>query len=285
MQVSKQAAIFQAEKRLKESGLEPRVATLVFQDLFNVYQVAFTLALSEPISERDQAKYDAAIARVLTGEPYQYVVGFAHFYDAKFTVNPNVLIPRFETEELVDFILKRESNENLTIADIGTGTGAIGLTLAQHADNHVYMTDKFEAAIQVAKSNASMLNADKQQNVHFLVGDMFEPLIENNIKVDVLVSNPPYIAAYERDVMSADTLFEPQTALFAPEEGLYFYKQMVEQLERVLNPGGRVYFEIGYKQGDVLKNYIHGLHPNITVEVIKDINQNDRIIHFTWEAM
>ena len=285
MQVSKQAAIFQAEKRLKERGLEPRVATLVFQDLFNVYQVAFTLGLTEPISERDQEKYDAAIARVLTGEPYQYVVGFAHFYDAKFTLNTNVLIPRFETEELVEFILKREDNENLTIVDIGTGTGAIGLTLAQYSDNQVFMTDKFEAAIQVAKSNASMLSEDKQKNVHFLIGDMFEPLIENNVKVDILVSNPPYIAEHEQDVMSTDTQFEPQTALFAADNGLYFYKEMVQNLDLVLNPGGRVYFEIGYKQGDALKNYIHGLYPNINVEVIKDINQNDRIIHFTWEAM
>lgn len=285
MQISKQAAIFQAEKRLKESGLEPRVATLVFQDLFNVYNVDFTLALSEPISERDQAKYDAAIARVLTGEPYQYIIGFAHFYDSKFTVNPNVLIPRFETEELVDLILKREESKHLTIVDIGTGTGAIGLTLAQHSNNTVYMTDKFEAAIQVAESNASILNDEKCNSAHFLIGDMFEPLIENSIKVDVLVSNPPYIADSERDVMSADTQFEPQTALFAADDGLYFYKQMVQQLDKVLKPGGRIYFEIGYRQGEVLKDYIQDLYPNIKVEVIKDINQNDRIIHFTWEAM
>lgn len=284
MQASNQSCIFQAEKRLEAHGLDPRVATLVFQDLFDLYHVQFTLALSETMPVERSRIFDAAIERVIQGEPYQYVVGFAHFYDEIFTVNHNVLIPRFETEELVAYVLEKEPESGLTIVDIGTGSGAIGLSIANHSAHTVYMTDKYESALTVARENVAMLSDDKRNNCFFLHGDMFEPLIERDIKVDVLVSNPPYIADDERDVMSESTRFEPSTALFAEDDGLYFYKHMIDHLSDVLNPGGRVYFEIGYQQGRALKDYIRACYPNTDVHIIKDINKNDRIIHFKWEG-
>lgn len=281
MQASNQACITQAEKQLTARGLDPRVATLVFQDLFNLHGIAFTLSLSEKITEERQQQYDAAIDRVLTGEPFQYVVGFAHFYGETFQVTEDVLIPRFETEELVELLLNREPKEGLTIVDIGTGSGAIGLSLAKQSSNTVYVTDKFASTLEVAKANGKALGID---NVTFLAGDIFEPLIERDIKVDVLVSNPPYIGLEERDVMSESTRYEPESALFASNDGLYFYQRMIDHLHEVLNPGGRVYFEIGYRQGKAIQEYVSTRLPKVKVEIIKDINQHDRIIHFKWEV-
>lgn len=284
MQVSNQSMVLQAGQQLEAHGLDPRIATLLFQDAFKLYNVDYTLALMEPVSGVNKTVYEAYIERVLNGEPYQYVAGFAHFYGSQFLVNPHVLIPRFETEELVQLILEREPSEGVTIADIGTGSGAIGLSLAQHSKNTVYMSDKFKNALAVAEENKRMLDAHSG-SVYYLLGDMFEPFIEAGIKVDVLVSNPPYIARDEVDVMSSDTLlFEPHSALFAADDGLFYYKHMIDNLDKVLNDGGRVYFEIGYQQGPVLKKYITSVYPDVDVEIIKDINQHDRMIYFQWEV-
>lgn len=285
MQVSNQAVILQAERELEAHGLEPRIATLLFQDMFNLYNVDFTLALRDTMTLENQKKFHSGMKRVLDGEPYQYIVGFAHFYGSQFSVNPHVLIPRFETEELVQLILEREPTSGIKVADIGTGSGAIGLSLRKYSENIVYMSDAFQEALSVAERNREILN-ENNNKVHFLYGDMIEPFIERGIKVDVLVSNPPYIDIREVDVMSFDTLnFEPHSALFAEDNGLYFYKHMVSNLDKILEPNGRVYFEIGYRQGEVLKEYIEKIWPNVNVEIIKDINQNDRIIYFLWEVL
>lgn len=284
MQVSNQEVQKRAADKLSLHGLEPRIATLLFQDAFKLYNADYMLALTEAMSPEDQALYDAYLQRVLDGEPYQYVVGFAHFYGETFFVNPDVLIPRFETEELAALILEREPRTGITIADIGTGSGIIGLSLAKHSNNHVYLSDKFKGALAVAKENQRILDGEEDR-ITFLLGDMFEPFVKSDIKVDVLVSNPPYISHEEVDVMSKDTLnFEPHSALFATDDGLFYYKHMVSNLDKILNNGGRVYFEIGYRQGHVLKAYINSVMPHIDVQVIKDINNQDRIIYFQWEV-
>lgn len=285
MQVSNQSVVGEAERQLRSHGFEPRIATLLFQDMFKLYNVEYTLALSEPISGAHKKLYETFLKRVLNGEPYQYVVGFAHFYDETFIVNEDVLIPRFETEELVALILEQEPGEGITIADVGTGSGAIGVSLAKHSRNQIYMSDKFPKALSVAEKNKNILN-ENSGKVDYLLGDMFEPYIHNDIKVDVLVSNPPYIDRSEVDVMSEDTLnFEPHNALFANDDGLFYYKHMVSNLDKILNVGGRVYFEIGYRQGHVIREYIQSVWPSVNVEIIKDINNHDRIIYFRWEAM
>ncbi len=285
MRVSNQSVMLQAEKQLRGHGLEPRIATLLFQDMFKLYNVEYTLALSEPMNVAQKDLYETSLKRVLNGEPYQYVVGFAHFYDETFIVNEDVLIPRFETEELVALILEQEPLEGITIADIGTGSGAIGLSLAKHSKNHIYMSDKFQNALSVAEKNKNILN-ENNGPVDYLLGDIFEPYINYNINVDVLVSNPPYIDRSEVDVMSEDTFnYEPHSALFAEDDGLFYYKHMVSNLDKILNVGGRVYFEIGYRQGCVLREYIQSVWPSVDVKIIKDINNHDRIIYFQWEAL
>ncbi len=147
------------------------------------------------------------------------------------------------------------------------------------------MSDKFQNALSVAEKNKNILN-ENNGPVDYLLGDIFEPYINYNINVDVLVSNPPYIDRSEVDVMSEDTFnYEPHSALFAEDDGLIYYKHMVSNLDKILNVGGRVYFEIGYRQGCVLREYIQSVWPSVDVKIIKDINNHDRIIYFQWEAL
>src|SRR5699024_5059132 len=186
-----------------------------------------------------------------------------------FKVTPDTLIPRPETEELVDYILKHEDDNGSVVADIGTGSGVICLTLQKHwQENQVFLSDISYEALEVAKLNG------KEQGIEptYLHGDLFEPFIERGIKLDILVSNPPYISQEERHLMSLSVLkYEPMTALFAEDQGLYLYKAMISNLPSVLKSNGRVYFEIGFSQGQPLLRFIEKTWPNTDAKVIKDI--------------
>ncbi|TVT27251.1 peptide chain release factor N(5)-glutamine methyltransferase [Salinicoccus cyprini] len=272
----------EAKASLSVSGGEIQPATLLLEDLFEMNMTRFLLDGDKEVPALDRARYEAAIRRISEGEPYQYVVGHAWFYGEKFTVTEDTLIPRNETEELVEIVLAREQDTGKTVVDIGCGTGAIGLTLsAAWQNNTVILTDVSEPALRVAGTNAEKLG----MNPDFLSGHLFEPLVERNIKVDCVVSNPPYIGKDELGDMGGSVIaHEPALALFAEDDGLALYKQMVDQLDSVLNERGTVYFEIGWKQADVLRAYIRQRWPGVEPKVEKDMNGNDRILHFRWEV-
>ena len=265
---------------LSISGKESRLASILMEEMFGMNLTQLMLHGEEPMPEADLHAFEQALKRVMNNEPYQYVLGSAYFYDAYFKVTPDTLIPRPETEELVDYILKHEDDNGSVVADIGTGSGVIGLTLQKHwQENQVFLSDISYEALEVAKLNG------KEQGIEptYLHGDLFEPFIERGIKLDILVSNPPYISQEERHLMSPSVLkYEPMTALFAEDQGLYLYKAMISNLPSVLKTNGRVYFEIGFSQGQPLLRFIEKTWPNTDAKVIKDINGNDRILHFTW---
>ena len=270
----------EAKASLSISGKESRLASILMEEMFGMNLTQLMLHGEEPMPEADLHAFEQALKRVMNNEPYQYVLGSAYFYDAYFKVTPDTLIPRPETEELVDYILKHEDDNGSVVADIGTGSGVIGLTLQKHwQENHVFLSDISHEALEVAKLNG------KEQGIEptYLHGDLFEPFIERGIKLDILVSNPPYISQEERHLMSPSVLkYEPMTALFAEDQGLYLYKAMISNLPSVLKSNGRVYFEIGFSQGQPLLRFIEKTWPNTDAKVIKDINGNDRILHFTW---
>lgn len=270
----------EAEASLSISGQEIRIASIVMEELFGMNFTKLMMYEKDVMPIEDYEKFKSVIDRVCQNEPYQYVLGEAYFYDAYFTVTPDTLIPRNETEELVEFVLKNEEDNDLTVVDIGTGTGAIGITLAgQWTSNKIIATDLSAGALATAKKNGTRLGV----TVDFLEGSLFEPLVDKEIKVDIIISNPPYISESEKHLMTASVLkYEPATALFAADKGLALYKTMIKTLPDVLKPGGRVYFEIGYSQADELKMYIESIWPGTDVQVIKDINKQDRILHFTW---
>ena len=276
-------AIREAGRYLDECGQETGIADLLMADLFSMTTTQLMLKARDEMPAAAKALYDESVERVCTGEPYQYVVGFSWFYGEKFKVTNDTLIPRNETEELVVFVLERESDDGKTIVDIGTGTGVIPVTLQKSwTENIVLATDISPAAMEVAKENAEA----HEVSIRFHEGDLYEPLIRHGIKVDVIISYPPYISREDTGSMTPSVVrHEPHQALFADDSSLHVYKRLIDGLPDVLHPGGRVYCEIGFDQKEPLLEYLLEKWPETKYYgVVKDINQQDRILYFTWEG-
>lgn len=262
-----------------DKGYEQARAEWLMLDLFGWSRTDYLIHMYDEMTKAEEAKFSLALERMLTGEPIQYIVGFQSFYGYRFQVNQHCLIPRPETEEVMLHFLEN-CKDQATIADIGTGSGAIALTLKKlNPSLNVIATDLVQETLDLAIDNAYDLNVD----VDFLKGDALKPLIKRNIKLDGLISNPPYINFDEKDDM-VDTVvkYEPHVALFAKNKGYAIYEAILDDLPKVLNDNAYVTFEIGYNQGERLKEIILNKYPNITVNVIKDINGIDRIVSFKW---
>lgn len=215
-----------------------------------------------------------AIKRLEAGEPVQYIVGNVDFYGYELDVNKNVLIPRRETEELVEEVIKRSKTfNNPVIIDVGTGSGAIAISLSKELKIHVYASDISDKAIEVAKANVDKTGA----NVTLLNGDMLKPYIENDIKVDILVSNPPYIKETEEieDIVRNN---EPHLALYAKNNGLEFYESILKNAKEVLNDKYLIAFEIGETQGEDIKALALKYLGNVNVEIKKDLSDKNRFV-------
>ena len=215
-----------------------------------------------------------AIKRLETGEPVQYIVGNVDFYGYELDVNKNVLIPRRETEELVEEVIKRSQEfVNPTIIDIGTGSGAIAISLSKELNKHVYASDISSEALGVAKQNSIKNNA----NITFLEGDMLKPFVERNIKVDIIVSNPPYIKEDEEieDIVKNN---EPHLALYARNNGLEFYESILKVAKLVLNDKFLIAFEIGCEQANDIKELAKKYLGDVKVEIKKDLSSKDRML-------
>lgn len=266
---------------LKERPDEVRAIAFVL--LENVYGVTRMESMSgKMIACPKEAAHTLQkyIERVNKGEPVQYVVGEEYFFGRKFQVNPCVLIPRPETEELIRTVLlwqahRKNAMERLRMLDIGTGSGCIPITLFLELGNvDVYATDISNAALSVAVKNAELLQA----NVTFVEHDILkEGLPVTNL--DVVVSNPPYITEHEAAAMKPNVLnFEPHLALFVPDEDpLLFYKQIAERAMETLKPTGLLAVEINENFGtDVLQLFLRiGFQE---VQVINDISEKPRIV-------
>ncbi|CAM4339535.1 peptide chain release factor N(5)-glutamine methyltransferase [Lacicoccus alkaliphilus] len=276
-------AIREGRRYLAECGQETEIANLLMADLFSLTTTQLMVKAHDEMPAAAKALYGESVERVCAGEPYQYVVGFSWFYGEKFKVTNDTLIPRNETEELVLFVMERESDDGKTIVDIGTGTGVIPVTLQKGwTENIVLATDISPAALEVAKENAETHDV----SVHFHEGDLYEPLIRHGIKADVIISNPPYISRAATGIMTPSVLrHEPHQALFADDSGLQIYKRLIDGLPGVLRPGGRVYCEIGFDQKEPLVEHLLEKWPGTKhYGVVKDMNQLDRILYFTWEG-
>ena len=265
-------------KALSARGLETSRADWLLEDISGLSRTQILLKQQEPVPDNILKKFLTYRERMYLGEPVQYIVGFAEFYGRKFIVNNDVLIPRPETEELVLQTLNTINQHEQTVCDIGTGTGAIAIILKKERTNlNVIATDISDDALKVAKENARL----NQAEIEFLQGDALKPLINNGIKVDVLLSNPPYISYEEKVEMSETVLeYEPHLALFTQNNGLAIYKRILNDLDKVMKKDGLVIFEIGHLQGEILKSYIHEHYKVKNLAIIKDINQKNRMIQF-----
>lgn len=207
------------------------------------------------------------------GIPVQYIVGEVDFYGNIFKVNENVLIPRFETEELIEKTknyINKLFNKKIDIVDLGTGSGCIAITLKKIVDCNMDAVDISNKALEVARSNSLLNNVD----INFIEGDMLKPL---NKKYDVIISNPPYIA-FDEEIMDVVKNNEPHTALYASNNGLYFYEEILKNCSRYLNDKFLIAFEIGQSQGNDIKNIAYQYLTDINVEVLKDLNSLDRFV-------
>lgn len=268
-----------AESRLDDANKDVNVAKVLFYHLAKKEPHELYLMYEQEVDEELKEQFLAGMEEYYDGRPIQYIKGVETFFGRDFKVNKNVLIPRYETEELVENILYRiddyyKGYETITLCDVGTGSGAIATSLALEEPRlKVYATDISESAINVAKENAENLNAE----VEFMVGDMLEPLLKSNLKVDIFVSNPPYIPQeQEIEAMVKDN--EPHVALFGGDDGLYFYREIFQGVKGLLNDRALLAFEMGFDQRELMEEALQKYFPDDPHEIIKDINGKDRML-------
>lgn len=270
--------IHKYSKQLEQKGLSLETSKAFLFELCNEYNVNLYLDMDNEVIDIINTRFEDGINRILNDEPMNYVLGYSYFYGYKFVVNKDVLIPRPETEELVCLILSKYDEyfkgQKINICDVGTGSGAIAISLAKEESNlNVYASDISNEAIEVAKLNAKNNDA----NINFMCGSMLDPYIENNIKVDILVSNPPYIK--QDEVLEASVVdYEPHVALFGGQDGLKFYREIFENAHKIINEKGMLFFEIGYDQKENLTSLAKQYFENAHIEVFKDINGKDRML-------
>ncbi len=249
---------------------------LILQDLHSLKRLDIALSPERSFDQKSIDNWTKILERLLQNEPVQYILGKSHFMEMDFLVNQNVLIPRPETEELVQSVIKDfEKDSNLKILDIGTGSGAIAISLAKNFPNaQVFAIDISEGALNVAKKNAI------ENNVHitFSKADILKTVTLDE-KFDIIVSNPPYVRILEKETMRANVIdHEPSTALFVPDDdALIFYQKISAFAKNYLMENGKLYFEINQY---LAKETVRAISENgfSKVEISQDILGNDRMI-------
>lgn len=231
----------------------------------------------ERCNETELLFWNKVIKRLKTSEPIQYILGFQEFYGLKFKVTPDVLIPRPETEELVQLILDENQKDNLKVIDIGTGSGCIPIALKKNRKSwNIVAVDISETALDIAETNA----LENEASIQFL---QFDALSSKwsilTSEVDIVVSNPPYIPEADKSKMEKNVLdFEPDLALFVDDESpIIFYERIAENARNLLKKGGRIYFEIHEELSSLTVRNLELNHFN-NIRVIRDLQGKDRII-------
>ncbi|MED4015905.1 peptide chain release factor N(5)-glutamine methyltransferase [Sutcliffiella cohnii] len=275
-------ALTWASSLLKQNNRDENGGEILLRHQLKMSRAQLLSNMQEELSENHRKVFVFDVHKLVAGVPVQYILGFEEFYGRQFFVNDEVLIPRPETEELVEGVLQRiedlfQNKESVSLVDVGTGSGAIAVSLAlENSRLQVSATDIAGESLEVAKDNAHKYDAA----VEFVHGDLLLPLIEQGIKVDVVVSNPPYITETEFEELSTVVKdFEPYRALVSGNSGLEFYERFMEELPQVLNERALVAFEVGLGQGEAVKELLQRTFPQADVQVINDINGKDRMVY------
>ena len=274
--MNRRQAITKACLLLRRQGKEESLARFLLMYMLDESPQLFSNSFSEQMSKENEEKYFSLIEKHIKEDvPLSHLVGFEYFYDRKFKVTKDVLSPRMETEELIYRVVeyvKSTKKNNLKILDLCTGSGIIAITLKKELSQFsidVVASDISEEAIKVAKENAQVHDA----TIKFIQSDIFDNIAD---KFDIIISNPPYIDRKDEVTMQDNVLkYDPHLALFAEEEGMYFYRKIIEQANDYLNENGVIFFEIGYDQKDKIIKLadLNGY----SAEVYKDINGRDRM--------
>ena len=261
------------EEKLIAQGEEAESLSFVYRSLKNLSFTDFVLTLQQEVTEEEKQFVEEIYKKLAEHVPAQYIIGHAEFFGMQLKVDERVLIPRPETEELVELILAENLKDNLKVLDIGTGSGAIALALAKNRpDWSVTAADISQDALDLSLENANAQNL----NLSFIKSDCFS---EISSKYDIIVSNPPYISREDQEEVGLNVLHsEPHLALFADEDGLAIYRRIAEDSKGYLNDGGKIYLEIGYKQGQSVPALFKENFPEKRVRTLKDQFGQDRMV-------
>ena len=220
----------------------------------------------------DKDYYDTCIKELEKGRPIQYIIGNVNFYGYNIKVNEDVLIPRYETELLCEKIIKKIKNkkERLDILDLGTGSGCIAITIKKEIDCNMDALDISNKALDIARENAKDNNVD----INFINADM---TTYKDKKYDIIISNPPYIS-YDEEIMDIVKNNEPHEALFAEDNGLYFYKRIIDNIPFITKDKYLIAFEIGFTQSKDIIEYANKKLKDINITVDRDLSNKERYL-------
>lgn len=267
-------------KALTSIYIKEEVDALFFitlDHLFSYSRIDYMLNTDTPLSAAQIDSTNAFLSSLQEGKPIQHIIGSTEFYGLNFKVDQYTLIPRPETEELVDLILKNHEQDTLTLLDIGTGTGCIPLSIKHNRTKwRILSCDISDKALSIAKTNAEAHNL----NIELLRLDILNPENYSQLpKCHIIVSNPPYVTEYEKELMHQNVLdHDPHLALFVPnDDALKFYSAITQLATNKLYSQGQLYFEINEAFGNEMITLLKS-HNFINIKLIKDINGKDRII-------
>ena len=258
----------------------------IFCKVFGCNRSSLYLDTKKPLGSKEERSLEKIFKGRLRGEPIQYLLGEAEFMGLPLRVKPGVLIPRPETEILVDEAIKRISlstrmncaDKFISILDIGTGSGNIPIALAASKDIHaekIYSVDISDACLSLAKSNARLNHVSDK--ITFLKSDVFGIFNKSDKRFDFIISNPPYVAVSEYLCLPDDVKQEPSSALLAGEDGLYFYREIEKGSRLYLKEGGQIFLEIGAMQKKGIEEIFSDKMLWMDLNFIKDLNGIDRI--------
>ena len=280
--MNRRQAILKACLLLRRQDKEESLAKFLLMYMLDETVEQFSNKLSEELSvEQENRYFDLINKNINEDTPLSHLVGFDYFYDRKFKVTRDVLSPRIETEELIYKVLeyiKKSKKDSFKILDLCTGSGIIAITLKKEIvekNTEIVASDISEKALSIAIENANNNNA----NITFIKSDLFDNI---SGKFDLIISNPPYISYKDKITIKDNVLkYDPHLALFAEEDGIYFYRKIIENAVHYLSKDGVIFFEIGYDQKE--KIFELGKNNNFITTVYKDINDRDRIAKLIYD--
>ena len=264
----------------KKEVESPRInAELLLAHVLNCKRLDLYLKFDQPLKEDELDIYREFLKRRGRREPLQYIVGSVEFYGLEFNVNPSVLIPRSETEILVETVIENSNKEEqLKILDIGTGSGNIAISISKHLTNaKVWGTDASDEALKIADENSK--NNSVGDRTYYLQNNILNGIQIDEKEFDIIVSNPPYISKQEyTQLMPELKNYEPSISLTDENDGLTFYKEISNKANQLLKSGGKIYFEVGKDQHiDVIK--ILEQNNFINIKVKKDYSSIERVVY------
>ena len=271
--------LYNAKKSLKEAGIQEYAldAELFMMKAVGMDRIHIITEGDKVLTDEQLEHFNRCVNRRLKNEPTAYIIGNREFMGLDFCVENGVLIPRPDTEILVERVIEevKKKNGNALVAEVGAGTGCISISIAKYTNAVCRCTDINPNAVKLARRNAEL--NDVSDRAIFYDGDIFKGLPENE-KYDIIVSNPPYINKADMETLMPDVKdYEPSNALFGGDDGMDFYRKIASDGFELLNDGGSIFFEIGYDEADGVSGILRN-NGYTDIEVLKDLSGLDRVV-------